>query len=320
MQIPIKRGIIYLYADLAHFGMPNTVIRQLFTELGVVMAKKKSITRISNKKRGRPKVRFSIWGLIMIFGLSFAACFILYMLAANFNDNFFNEEFDKVVVEEQDKGSQPQNDDASGEDTDSPALPDGLSVTNPIPQSESVDPSYLDKCVLITDSTLIDMAKYTGLKDVIGSNELGASSCNTVNIESSYGTKTAYEILQVKKPEKVYIMLGSDKGSVSVDDMIAGYTKLVKNLRGYLTESDIYIMQLPPVKEETETVSNGAINEFNTKLLSLANTTNVFCIDTNTALKGNDGLLADGFAGKENGALTEKCYKTIEKYILCHTV
>ena len=64
------------------------------------MAKNKSIRRISNKKRGRPKVRFSIWGLLLIFVLSFATCFILYMVAANYNDDFFSEEFDKIVVEE----------------------------------------------------------------------------------------------------------------------------------------------------------------------------------------------------------------------------
>ena len=284
------------------------------------MAKKKSITRISNKKRGRPKVRFSIWGLILIFGLSFAACFILYMLAANFNDNFFNEEFDKVVVEDQDNSSSSEKDKLSDSDGEDSTLPDGLSVTNPIPESDSADSSFLDKCVLVTDSTLIDMAKYTGLKDVIGSNDLGAASCNTVNIESSYGTKTVYEILQVKKPENIYIMLGSDIGTASIDDMIAEYTTLVKNLRGYLTESDIYIMQLPPAGNDSETVNNNLINEFNTKLLSLANTSNVYCIDTNTALKGNDGMIGDGYADIESGKLTEKSYKIIEKYLLCHTV
>ena len=284
------------------------------------MAKKKSITRISNKKRGRPKVRFSIWGLILIFGLSFAACFILYMLAANFNDNFFNEEFDKVVVEDQDNSSSSEKDKLSDSDGEDSTLPDGLSVTNPIPESDSADSSFLDKCVLVTDSTLIDMAKYTGLKDVIGSNDLGAASCNTVNIESSYGTKTVYEILQVKKPENIYIMLGSDIGTASIDDMIAEYTTLVKNLRGYLTESDIYIMQLPPAGNDSETVNNNLINEFNTKLLSLANTSNVYCIDTNTALTGNDGMIGDGYADIESGKLTEKSYKIIEKYLLCHTV
>ena len=93
--------------------MPQTVIRQICTGAMEKMAKKKSITRISNKKRGRPKVRFSIWGLILIFFISFGACFTIYMLAANFDENFFEKAFDTAVVEEKNDGTSsdtPAND------------------------------------------------------------------------------------------------------------------------------------------------------------------------------------------------------------------
>lgn len=283
------------------------------------MAKKKSITRISDKKRGRPKIRFSFWGLITIFMLSFATCFILYMVAANFNENFFSDEFENVVVE--DKTSAEQNSESSGgsADTEQNVQQSGSSVTNPIGQSQPKDASYLGSCCLVTDNTLIDMGKYTGLTDIIGSGELGAANCNTYTMDSSYGTKTAYEILQTKKPEKVYIMLGDDIGTSSVDDMISNYTEFVKNVRGYLTGADIYIMQLPP-SGEGSAIDNGVINEFNTKLLTIANTNNVYCIDTNTALKGVDGNISKEFIDSESGALTEKAYKTIADYVLCHTV
>ncbi len=315
-----KRGIIYSYATRQYLGLPNTVIRQLSDESGENMAKKKSITRISNKKRGRPKVKFSIWGLLLIFVLSFATFFVLYMLAANFNENFFDEEFGNIVVEEQnDDPSVPDNGEKT-EDGDPTGKAGGLSVTNPIAQSEAKDASYFESCCIITDSTLIDMAKYTGLKDVVACDQLSAVSCNTTVIESSYGSKTAYETIQIKKPKNVYIMLGSDIGKSSVDDMIASYTELVKNLRGYLKESDIYIMQLPPVRNDDTAVSNSAINEFNTKLLTIANTNNVYCIDTNTALKGVDGMISEQYRNAETGVLTEAAYKTLADYILCHTV
>ena len=51
-------------------------------------------------------------------------------------------------------------------------------------------------------------------------------------------------------------MLGSDIGTSSVDDMISNYTEFVKNVRGYLTSADIYILQLPPVLEGNEKISN----------------------------------------------------------------
>lgn len=282
------------------------------------MSKKKSIRRISNKKRVRPKVRFSIWGLLLIFVLSFATCFILYMVAANYNEDFFSEEFEKVVVEEKSgKSSSEGNNTDNGDGQEQGNKP---SLTNPISQSEAKETSYLSECCLVTDSTLIDMAKYTDLKDLVGSSDLTAIGCNAITITSSYGDKTAYEIVQIKKPGRVYVMLGSDIGISSVDDMISSYTSFIKNLRGYLPNSDIYIMQLPPVRDDDSSVNNSKINEFNTKLLTIANTNDVYCIDTNTALKGVDGKLSEEFRSPETGVLTESAYKTIADYILCHTV
>ncbi|WP_295074883.1 hypothetical protein [Ruminococcus sp.] len=287
------------------------------------MAKKKSITRISDKKRGRPKIRFSFWGLILIFVLSFSGCFAIYMIAANMNENFWNEEFDKVVVEKK-NAKVPNIDDISDTEDKSEEKSENeevrTSVINPISQSEAKDASYLSSCCLVTDSTLLGIDKFTDLNDVIGSESLSAAGCNSVTIESPYGNKTAYEILQAKKPEKVYIMIGSDISTASVDDMIINYTDFVKNVRGYLNSADIYIMQLPPLRADAEGISNNTVNEFNTKLLTIANTTGVYCLDTNTALKGVDGNISEEYVDLQNGNLNEKAYKKIVEYILCHTV
>ena len=287
------------------------------------MAKKKSITRISDKKRGRPKIRFSFWGLILIFVLSFSRCFAIYMIAANMNENFWNEEFDKVVVEKK-NAKVPNIDDISDTEEKSEEKSENeevrTSVINPISQSEAKDASYLSSCCLVTDSTLLGIDKFTDLNDVIGSESLSAAGCNSVTIESPYGNKTAYEILQAKKPEKVYIMIGSDISTASVDDMIINYTDFVKNVRGYLSSADIYIMQLPPLRAGAEGISNNTVNEFNTKLLTIANTIGVYCLDTNTALKGVDGNISEEYVDLQNGNLNEKAYKKIVEYILCHTV
>ena len=287
-------------------------------ESGENMAKKKSITRISDKKRGRPKVRFSLWGLIFIFLLSFLGCFIIYMLAANMNQNFWEEEFDKIVVEENsDKNSDyditVENSEEQNDNTQN-------RHANPIQQSQTKDKSYLDTCCLVTDSLLLGIDKCTDFKDVIGNEVLNAANCNTVTIDTSYGNKTAYEILQAKKPEKIYIMLGSDIGTSKIDDMVSNYTEFVRNVRGYLQSSDIYILQLPPVLESNEKINNSLINEYNTKLLTIANMTGVYCLDTNTALKSVDGSISQEYIDTETNALTNKAFKKITDYILCHTV
>lgn len=283
------------------------------------MPQNRQIQRNSVKKKSKPKLRFNFGMLLVIFILSFAGCFVLYMIAANTNDDFFIEEFDSNVITEESisEESSEELSDITEESslTDTPAS----AVTNPVPESAAADVSYLENCCLITDSTLLSMKDYTNFTDVIGSTELNAVSVNSVKIGSSYGTVTAYETMKLKKPMNIYIMLGSDLGVSSVDEMIASYTTFVNNLKASVTEANIYIMQLPPVYAD-EAVTNAMINDYNNKLLSLANNSGVFCIDTNTALKTVDGTLAEEYWSAETGALTEKAYKDLCGYILTHTV
>lgn len=287
------------------------------------MAKKRTVQHISNKKRGRPRVKFNFGVLVVIFVLSFAGCFALYMLAANLNDDFLNDSSEKNVVQEQ-----PDSDDEDADDsTESPSdesektseQQGNTSITNPVPQSEAVDVSYLESCCLITDSTLIRMADHTSLKDVIGSEQLGAAVCNEQKVESTYGTVTVYQTMQLKKPTNLYIMLGSDIGVSSVDDMISAYTTLVNSLHNYLPDTKIYIMQLPPVYINAETLNNDLINQYNSRLLDVARNTGVYCIDTNTALKSAEGNLSEEYWNTETGELSESAYKAISDYIRTHT-
>ena len=115
-------------------------------------------------------------------------------------------------------------------------------------------------------------------------------------------------------------MLGSDIGTVTVDEMISNYTTLVSNLHAYKPDMNIYVMQLPPVAADTTTVTNELINEYNTKLLNMANTVGVNCIDTNTALKSVEGTLSAEYWSADTGTFTDEAYKTIAGYILTHTV
>ena len=49
----------------------------------------------------------------------------------------------------------------------------------------------------------------------------------------------------------------------------------------------------------------------------MANKYQVYCIDTNTALKNQDGTIAPEFLDEE-GKLNETAYNTITGYILTH--
>lgn len=283
------------------------------------MEKKGTIRHISSKKRGRPKVRFNFWILVVIFALSFLGCFALYMIAANTHDDFLDDSDDKVVVQEQ--ATEPASDEGETQPATETPPPDENKpeIVNPVPQSAAVDESYFDSSCLVTDSTLLEMGAYTGFKDVIGNAQLNAVSCNEVNVESNYGTVTVYQVMQLKKPINLYLMLGSDIGVSEADDMISAYTELVKDIHSYLPDTKIYVMQLPPAAYDTEAVTNEKINLYNGKLLGMAKSVGVYCIDTNTALKSAEGVLSEEYWDAETGKLSENAYKAISDYIRTHT-
>lgn len=266
-------------------------------------------------------IRFNFGAMIFIFCLSFIACFGLYMLAANVNANFFADEFDDTVLSE----DEPPEDipDVTDNETEEPTteVQENITINNPVPQSDPVDASYLDDCCLITDQTLLQMGEFGKFQkqNIFCNSQLNAANCTTVKVESSFGTVAVYDIIKNKKPQILYIMLGCDLGTSTPDDMIANYTTLVNNLHGALPDMKIYIMQLPPVIYDTETKSNETVNDYNNRLLAMANTLGVYCIDTNTALKNESGALKEEYWSYETLALSEEAYNTVCGYILTHT-
>lgn len=284
------------------------------------MDKKRTVQRKSKKKGGRPKVRFNFGAMLFIFCLSFAACFGLYMLAANINDNFFADEFDDTTLSDDEQPEAPSEAD-NAEEEPTAAVQESITVSNPVPQSDPVDASYLDECCLITDSTLLQMGEFGKFQkqNIFGNSQLNAANCTSVKVESSFGTVAVYDIIKNKKPQTLYIMLGCDLGTSTTDDMIASYTTLVNNLHGALPDMKIYVMQLPPVIYDTDTKSNETVNDYNNRLLAMANTLGVYCIDTNTALKNESGALKEEYWSYETLALSEAAYNTVCGYILTHT-
>ena len=284
------------------------------------MDKNKNIRTVSNRKRRKPRLKFNFGVLLIIFILSFSACFALYMLAANMNENFFEDEFNSIIVEESSEDEQEEATEANENEVSDVEEPVAKApVTNPVPQSAAADyATYFDNCCLITDSTLLGMSEYTSFTDVIGDSLLNAANCTVAKVESNYGTVTIYDTLKLKKPENVYIMLGSDIGVSTTEDMIASYTTLIENLTAVLPDMNIYIMQIPPVITDSTPVTNELINAYNEQLLAMANSQNVHCIDTSTALKSVDGNLKEEYWSAEDKKFTEDMYKAVVEYILTH--
>lgn len=283
------------------------------------MSKKRTVHRVSDSRKNRPFVKFNFWLMVIIFGLSFAVCFVLYMVAANLDDNFFD--FESSQSQDSEISADNSADTDISENISDSAENDSSinSVVNPVPESERADDSYFDNAWILADSTLLDIKFNTTIKNVIGSSQINAVNINETKLDSVYGNITAYQNLQIINPETLYIMLGSDIGTSSVDDMINSYSNFIADIKSSLPDTKIYIMQIPPVYTDSETITNETVNDYNSRLIKLADSYSVYCIDTNTILKNNTGTLSDEYYSSETNTLTSQAYSAVYEYILTHT-
>lgn len=283
------------------------------------MSKKRTVHRVSDSRKNRPFVKFNFWLMVIIFGLSFAVCFVLYMVAANLDDNFFD--FESSQSQDSEISADNSADTDISENISDSAESDSSinSVVNPVPESERADDSYFDNAWILADATLLDIKFNTTIKNVIGSSQINAVNINETKLDSVYGNITAYQNLQIINPKTLYIMLGSDIGTSSVDDMINSYSNFIADIKSSLPDTKIYIMQIPPVYTDSETLTNETVNDYNSRLIKLADNYSVYCIDTNTILKNNTGTLSNEYYSSETNTLTSQAYSAVYEYILTHT-
>lgn len=271
------------------------------------MEKKRTIQRASNKKRGRPKVKFNFGVLIIILALSFIGCFAMYMITANIKGDFLDEKENASITNEEQ---------ASEGTSDNSPKPQSNNIKYPIPPSSAVDASYFKECCMVTDSTLLNISSDKSFMEVIGSAQLNAANCNTMQLS---GGSTVCDTIKGKSPKNLYIMLGSDLGTSSDDDMIKGYTNLISDLRSACPDMKIFVMQIPPIKTDTASVTNALIDDYNDRIMKMAMNSEVYCIDTNVILKTIEGGLSSEYSN-EDGSLSEKGLKAISDHILLCTV
>lgn len=282
-----------------------------------------------SKEKPKSKFHFSIIILIVI--LTFAACFVLYMLSANGT-------FDKPPVT-------PLTDipaQTTAEVTTAPVTEATTTVSvtteppvsttpaaNPVPPSEPLDMSYFDSCAFVGDSLSVGLSSYGFIpeKSVIADIGMNIDKINTATLPSpnpDVPGKTVLEALKERNPQNVYIMLGSNGIAwLSNEFMINEYSKFVDKVKAELPEAKIYILSIPPVAEGRETaasyaIQNSAIDAYNSELLKFANEKNLNFVDLNTELKGNDGKLPVEYAAKDGMHFNRNTYTIMLNYILNH--
>ncbi|WP_208591216.1 GDSL-type esterase/lipase family protein [Gracilibacillus suaedae] len=145
--------------------------------------------------------------------------------------------------------------------------------------------SFYSKSVFLGDSLLI------GLSDVLEES----------NVISNAGATALFAIEEVanianKKPEHVYIMLGSDDLLMPVDnpkkDSLKNYAKLIEKLKENLPNAKIHVLSVPPVtKEAIKTEPRYKhIPDYNKELEKMAVTEKIDYIDLSSIFEKNQTL------------------------------
>jgi lysophospholipase L1-like esterase len=156
--------------------------------------------------------------------------------------------------------------------------------------------SFYSKSVFLGDSLLI------GLSDVIKDS----------NVISNAGATALFALEEVdkianKKPENVFIMLGSDDLLMPIDnpkeDSLKNYAKLIKKIKGKLPKVKIHILSVPPVTKEAMEGEPRYKNipDYNKALEKMAVTEKVDYIDLSPIFEKHQNLyIKDGIHFKEN--------------------
>ncbi|MBQ5988938.1 MAG: hypothetical protein IJL67_05540 [Oscillospiraceae bacterium] len=202
---------------------------------------------------------------------------------------------------------------------------------NPVPESEAQPESYLESCMFIGDSITTGLSVY---KLVPSDNVLADVGLRVDKINETTVKNTRFDepvkvmtALEEVRPANIYILLGTNGVAwYNNDSMIEQYGAFVDDIKTKLPDSKIYIISLTPVgtmKENIDTVENGKvlnseIDQFNARLLDLANQKNVYYVDVNSELKDASGKLPDDVT-RDGMHFTLDVYKKFVNYILTHT-
>lgn len=290
---------------------------------------------VKRKKRRYNPFRLSL--VLMFYLVSIIVSFLIY--AANFDVsskpsatyNSSEEPVHESVVVTDSEGSTLTDEDGNTVTEINEVKPEISPAGNPVPESDRQPDSYLENSVFIGDSITTGLSGY---KIVPSENVLADVGLRIDNIETATVKNPRFSepvnvmaALESVKPENVYILLGSNGVAwTKHDSMLEAYSAFVDDIKTKLPDSDIYIISITPVgtmKENIDTIENGKvlnseIDQFNERLLALADEKNVHYVNVNPELKDSTGKLPNDVTS-DGMHFNKDTYTKFIDYILTHT-
>jgi len=298
---------------------------------------KRSKSKKKQPRRG-PVIRFKLGQLILLWILSLIICFGSYLYNRNFHPekDVFVKSADSDTAEESslidDSALDTPVQDTPAENSaaetsapeETPIVPDRPKINNPVPESAPQSPDYLAKCAFLGETNIYNLGQNHLLQPFC---VYASETLTLTNYTKEYVMLegTTIRILSAINSAScpIYLMFGTESLSSQPADQTADqFSLLLSSVKAQAPETKIYVMSIPPVTdtaEKSETpLLNSVIDDYNSRLLRLAEEEDVYYIDINTALKDNDGKLNPLYAEEDGIHLNLEGGKVLLNYVLNH--
>lgn len=300
----------------------------------------------AQKKRRRrgPLLRFRFGAIILIWVLCVVGGFGIYMVKRNIHPEIAAAELAAKKNGDSDADTDEDTDtDTDWEtlDDDTPAVTDSTDAAspeeptssqvviqakiNPVPEGAPQDADYLNHSAFLGETNVWKMGQ-NGLLQTMS--VYSDETLNLENYETHYFdlSGTQIKMLSVIRAADcpIYLMFGTDALKRMTPEKASDmYLEMLGKVQAAAPESKIYILAVPPVtqaaeKADKQPILNSTIDKFNSLLLTIANDSDVYFVDTNTALKNNDSRLDADKAEADGITLTAEAEQILLNYVLCH--
>ena len=235
-------------------------------------------------------------------GLSFLAIILVIALVLSVVWLFSGNDVNKNIIAQRPDASSSQVADVSSDSSSSQKWEaDDARFSKPLPESDMRETAYFTDAVFVGDSITTGIDLYSSLTNtkVVASTGINLETVLTADsVRNKSGDKvTIPAAVKELKPAKIYLMLGTNGLDwMSVDQMIAQYEKVFDKLKADNPNAIFYIQSIPPITKEKEQkasqMSISKIKEYNSRLLTLAESKKAYFVDVYSALSSQDGYLS----------------------------
>lgn len=197
-----------------------------------------------------------------------------------------------------------------------------------VPESPAVDASYFEDALFIGDSVTLGFRNsgFIPAKNIIAEKNINLNELVANKASYQGKTKTLYQMIdsQMPNPKKIYILLGLNNLPGTENDVSMQYYKrLVETLQATYPDSMIFVESLTPMMQDSEYAkrfSSAKIDDFNVKLLALAEEMGIYYLDLQTVLKDANGYLIGEYSSPDGLHLVKNGHEVMYQYFLTHTV